>query len=41
LPPEFQEEVRHFVEFLLEKKVLRPKREKEGELSLRLERGSS
>ena len=34
LPPEFQEEVRDFVEFLLEKKVLRPKREKEGELRL-------
>jgi predicted nucleotidyltransferase len=34
LPPEFQEEVRDFVEFLLEKKVLRPKREKEAELRL-------
>ena len=34
LPPEFQEEVRDFVEFLLEKKVLRPKREKEGKLRL-------
>ena len=34
LPPEFQEEVRDFVEFLLEKKVLRPKREKEGGLRL-------
>jgi hypothetical protein len=34
LPPEFQEEVRDFVEFLLEKKVLRPKREREVELRL-------
>jgi hypothetical protein len=34
LPPELQQEVRDFVEFLLEKKVLRSKREKKGELRL-------
>jgi hypothetical protein len=34
LPPELQQEVRDFVEFLLEKKVLRSNREKKGELRL-------
>jgi hypothetical protein len=34
LPPELQQEVRDFVEFLLEKKVLRSKRETKGELRL-------
>ena len=34
LPPELQEEVRDFIEFLLERKARRPKAEKKGELKL-------
>jgi len=34
LPPELQEEVRDFIEFLLERKARRPKAGKKGELKL-------
>ena len=34
LPPELQEEVRDFVQFLLERRVAPPKAEKKGELKL-------
>lgn len=41
LPPELQQEVQDFVEFLLEKKVIKFKKEKRKKIKTRLERSSS